>query len=453
MSSDETPNGDTMGNEQKDEEMKSNAAAEDGKEDAEQKDEKDGGGDKEGEEEEEEEESSSDEELPLGSVEAPVQIMTGKRDRKKVERLVMKETPKTPEKKFVVPVGKGVQIGDIPIVAHFLEKTKSQDLKPLHKFLFGKMVRDPRENKRNIRQFSGFEFSKEDPDYTKREALLVKFTMEGIKEICTILDVEKKGNKDVIMERIMEFCLNPQPSGRKLPRKVSSLQVYFIERRRRNAPSRSFYTFSIIVWILGKKKSKSKGTKKKKTKAKKQKGEGKKGGGDASTETEEDGDTTMDDGTEGDAEGEDGDTSMTEGESKPKKKKKTPKTTTPKPKKDSAKTKTKSPKKIAVKTPSKQTKKSSPVKSPKKAPQKTPQKRNHDVVDDDSSDEEPLMKKIKAPPSDKQIKETVKEILEGANLEEVTMKMVCRKVYDIYPQHPLQHKKDFIKSTVREIIS
>ncbi|XP_030837776.1 protein DEK-like [Strongylocentrotus purpuratus] len=450
MSSDETPNGDTMGNEQKDEEMKSNAAAEDGKEDAEQKDEKDGDGDKEemksnaaaedgkedaeqkdekdkdgdkeGEEEEEEEESSSDEELPLGSVEAPVQIMTGKRDRKKVERLVMKETPKTPEKKFVVPVGKGVQIGDIPIVAHFLEKTKSQDLKPLHKFLFGKMVRDPRENKRNIRQFSGFEFSKEDPDYTKREALLVKFTMEGIKEICTILDVEKKGNKDVIMERIMEFCLNPQPSGRKLPEK-------------------------------GKKKSKSKGTKKKKTKAKKQKGEGKKGGGDASTETEEDGDTTMDDGTEGDAEGEDGDTSMTEGESKPKKKKKKPKTTTPKTQKESAKTKTKSPKKIAVKTPSKQTKKSSPVKSPKKAPQKTPQKRNHDVVDDDSSDEEPLMKKIKAPPSDKQIKETVKEILEGANLEEVTMKMVCRKVYDIYPQHPLQHKKDFIKSTVREIIS
>lgn len=415
---DETPNGDTMENEQKDEEMKSNAAAEDGKEDAEQKDEKDGDGDKEGEEEEEEEESSSDEELPLGSVEAPVQIMTGKRDRKKVERLVMKETPKTPEKKFVVPVGKGVQIGDIPIVAHFLEKTKSQDLKPLHKFLFGKMVRDPRENKRNIRQFSGFEFSKGDPDYTKREALLVKFTMEGIKEICTILDVEKKGNKDVIMERIMEFCLNPQPSGRKLPEK-------------------------------GKKKSKSKGTKKKKTKAKKQKGEGKKGGGDASTETEEDGDTTMDDGTEGDAEEEDGDTSMTEGESKPKKKKKKPKTTTPKPKKESAKTKTKSPKKIAVKTPSKQTKKSSPVKSPKK----TPQKRNHDVVDDDSSDEEPLMKKIKAPPSDKQIKETIKEILEGANLEEVTMKMVCRKVYDIYPQHPLQHKKDFIKSTVREIIS
>eukprot|EP00057_Strongylocentrotus_purpuratus_P023667 XP_011678141.1 PREDICTED: nucleoplasmin-like [Strongylocentrotus purpuratus] len=113
--------------------MKSNAAAEDGKEDAEQKDEKDKDGDKEGEEEEEEEESSSDEELPLGSVEAPVQIMTGKRDRKKVERLVMKETPKTPEKKFVVPVGKGVQIGDIPIVAHFLEngrRQKSQDLKP-----------------------------------------------------------------------------------------------------------------------------------------------------------------------------------------------------------------------------------------------------------------------------------------------------------------------------------
>ena len=51
----------------------------------------------------------------VGSVEAPVQIMTGKRDRKKVERLVMVETPKTPEKKFEIPVGKGKKLGDMPM--------------------------------------------------------------------------------------------------------------------------------------------------------------------------------------------------------------------------------------------------------------------------------------------------------------------------------------------------
>ncbi|XP_041484240.1 protein DEK-like [Lytechinus variegatus] len=409
MSSDEKANGVTMANEQKDEEMKTNTAEEDEKKDAQdQKDEQDVEGDK---EEEDEEESSSEEELPLGSVEAPVQIMTGKRDRKKVERLVMKETPKTPEKQFVVPVGKGVKLADIPIVHHFIEKTKAQDLKPLHKFLFGRFVRDHRETKKNIRLFSGFDFTKEDNEYAKREAILCKFTMEGIKELCTILDVEKKGLKDVIMERLMDFCMNPQPSGRPVPQKG--------------------------------KRGKPKGTKK--TKSKKPKGKGKKGGGDASTGAEEDGDTTIDDGTEGDAEGDGGDTSMTEGESKPKKKK--PKT--PKPKKAEAKPKSPKKKKNATKTPSKQTKKSSPVKSPKK----TPKKRKHEDVGGNSSDDEPLMKKANAPPTDKQIKETVKTILEGANLEEVTMKMVCRKVYDTYPQHPLQHKKDFIKSTVREIIS
>nr|CAD7411583.1 unnamed protein product [Timema poppensis] len=66
-----------------------------------------------------------------------------------------------------------------------------------------------------------------------------------------------------------------------------------------------------------------------------------------------------------------------------------------------------------------------------------------------SSEDEPLSKKSKTPPTDEEIKSYVKEILEGANLEEITMKTVCKQVYSNYPDFDLAHKKDFIKTTVK----
>lgn len=45
----------------------------------------------------------------------------------------------------------------------------------------------------------------------------------------------------------------------------------------------------------------------------------------------------------------------------------------------------------------------------------------------------------------------MKEILEGANLEEITMKTVCKQVYAHYPDFDLAHKKDFIKTTVKSV--
>lgn len=52
---------------------------------------------------------------------------------------------------------------------------------------------------------------------------------------------------------------------------------------------------------------------------------------------------------------------------------------------------------------------------------------------------------------DEDIKSYVKKILEGANLEEITMKTVCKQVYENYPDHDLAHKKDLIKDTVKSV--
>lgn len=47
---------------------------------------------------------------------------------------------------------------------------------------------------------------------------------------------------------------------------------------------------------------------------------------------------------------------------------------------------------------------------------------------DDDDDDEPLIKMIKKPPSNEQLKSAVKDLLKDANLEEVTMKQICQQV-------------------------
>ena len=47
----------------------------------------------------------------------------------------------------------------------------------------------------------------------------------------------------------------------------------------------------------------------------------------------------------------------------------------------------------------------------------------------ESSDDEPLIKKTKkSPPTDDDIVDLVKDLLDGADLEKITMKSVCKQV-------------------------
>lgn len=50
------------------------------------------------------------------------------------------------------------------------------------------------------------------------------------------------------------------------------------------------------------------------------------------------------------------------------------------------------------------------------------------AADDSSDDDEPLIKMVKKAPSEEQLKETVRHLLEDANLEEMTMKQICQRV-------------------------
>ncbi|XP_024859343.1 protein DEK-like [Kryptolebias marmoratus] len=60
---------------------------------------------------------------------------------------------------------------------------------------------------------------------------------------------------------------------------------------------------------------------------------------------------------------------------------------------------------------------------------------------------------IKKAPSDDQLKDTVQGLLKEADLEEMTMKQICQRVFDTYPEHDLSVRKDFIKQTVKSVSS
>ncbi|RXN13561.1 DEK-like protein [Labeo rohita] len=70
-----------------------------------------------------------------------------------------------------------------------------------------------------------------------------------------------------------------------------------------------------------------------------------------------------------------------------------------------------------------------------------------------SDDDQPLIKMIKKPPTEEQLKEAIKDLLKDANLEEVTMKQITRQVYDKYPDFDLTSRKEFIRETVKGLIS
>lgn len=117
--------------------------------------------------------------------------------------------------------------------------------------------------------------------------------------------------------------------------------------------------------------------------------------------------------------------------------------------------------------------KSTPQKNSKGRPKRAAppaKKKKKDESDEDeqsdepeeSEDDEPLKKPpkkgasspasdSKGGPTDDDIKTLLKDILADANLEEITMKTVCKKVYAHYPGHDLTKKKDFIKQTVKSV--
>ncbi|XP_074636540.1 protein DEK-like [Acropora palmata] len=389
----------------------------------------------------EDEESSDDEEYP-GLYDKPV-VIEGKRERKTPVFLASQTAPQTMTiPKSLTFEGKGESLGTMERTNYELGRSTAIELKPLHKLLFGRDGRAP-EIKKNIRKFNGFAFEKDSKEYEAKKFNVERFTNDGLKRLCEIFDLEKKGKRNDLQEKVMDFLMSPKSSGRPAPQPKAKKS----EQKKR-------------------KRSSNKDAPKSKKSAK----------------TSE----TIESGEEGDEDDDDEEDSEEEQQQEeeiktPAKKKKkteaTPKKTemTPKKKESSPKkgkeaktVKEKSKEKGKSKEKAKAKKTDEKSKTPKKkepvtvkitplkklSSKKTPKKDKPAPAEEDSSDEEPLAKKTrKEPPTNSDLENIVKDLLDGADLEKVTMKSVCKQVYDMFPDHDLTSRKDFIKETVRKVIA
>ncbi|KAM3614509.1 uncharacterized protein V6R79_015596 [Siganus canaliculatus] len=416
------------------------------------------------------------------------EILEGKRTKKTVERLDF-QAPKQKEK-LKIGDGTGDKLGDIPRTGHQITKMKPADLKPLHAIVFdrpGKMATI----KKNLRLFNGFAFDADSEQFTKKRDKLLKnsnFTNSKLKVVCGVLDLEKKGTHSDLVDRILTFLVAPKNSGKRLPVKKKKKSKKKLsgddsdgKTKKKSKPKPRSSSSSSSSPKKSKTGSKSKAIVMDSSSDEEEEEEEEKAGASAEAEgsdaedkpsEKEDDRSDRSEDSADEEEEEDEDEEEEEEEESPKSK--------------SSKGKSSSPKKpAAVKRPRTPAKKTAPPKKrarkeesdesagdseeeqkPRKKkppPAKTAAKtkkadsssnsKNNNTAEDSSDDDEPLIKMIKKAPTDEQLKETLRGLLKEANLEEMTMKQICQRVYDIYPDHDLTGRKDFIKQTVKALIT
>lgn len=107
----------------------------------------------------------------------------------------------------------GLELGEIPRIDASISRFKNDDLKMLHKLLYKSPIKTPL-LKKNIRKFSGFSFKKSSDEYQKKLTSISSFELKQLRVVCEMLDLEKKGSRDELSERILEFLLEPKDSGK-----------------------------------------------------------------------------------------------------------------------------------------------------------------------------------------------------------------------------------------------
>nr|XP_022913103.1 protein DEK [Onthophagus taurus] len=394
-----------------------------------------------GEEEEDDDASIESEKKDKKNAKKPTESTKSERKRggKKDEDTSSNDTKET---KIETPEGPGTPLGEIPRVDASISRFKNDDLKLLHQLIYdlpGKAT----VLKKNIKKFNGFALAKGSDEYNKKIANVQTFEVKQLKSICEMLDMEKKGSKDEIAQRIVEFLNHPKDTGKidggGRPKRTAAVRA-----------NNRGYSSHDDSYSSDEKPSRGRRDKGKRSNLK----------DESSNESDED--FQPSDASEekakpkqrrqsarrrqqseelSDAEE---DSLGSSEESNPEEKVKKRKVANNRGKGNVGRGRGRKPAQNNT-TP-----------GPKKRPGRGRGKKVSSESDDgDSSENEPLIKKAKNqdPPTDEEIKTYVKGILEGANLEEITMKTVCKQVYAHYPNFDLTHKKDYIKTTVKSLIS
>uniref|UniRef100_A0A3B3U2F0 DEK-C domain-containing protein n=1 Tax=Poecilia latipinna TaxID=48699 RepID=A0A3B3U2F0_9TELE len=212
--------------------------------------------------------------------------------------------------------------------------------------------------KKNLRLFNGFPFAADSQEFTRKRDKMLRWVPQLLKLVCSILDLEKKGTHQDLIDRILVFLIAPKNSG-KVIRSPSKPRASGTKKSKPGSKSKAIVMDS---------------------------------------SSDEDDDEKVEASVE--AGGSDGEEKRSEQE------------------------------------------------------EEEEEQTDQSESDEDSSDEdEPLIRMVKKAPTDEQLRKTVESLLKEADLEEMTMKQICLKVFDTYPEHDLSSRKDFIKQTVKTVIS
>ncbi|KAI3659516.1 hypothetical protein MP638_003336 [Amoeboaphelidium occidentale] len=137
------------------------------------------------------------------------------RKRKQTERFDIDSFAQssTVSKELVVPEGKGTKLGSIEYINDQLTKRKGMDdtLRSLHRIVYHGAPVNKTKVKANLRLFNGFQESQL-KDAAFLEGIKEKFgkwLMAGLKEVCEIFGLEKSGDKDKVIDRIVGFLTAP----------------------------------------------------------------------------------------------------------------------------------------------------------------------------------------------------------------------------------------------------
>ncbi|XP_077432035.1 protein DEK-like isoform X2 [Vanacampus margaritifer] len=370
-------------------------------------------------------------------------VVAGKRAKKSVERLDM-QAPKHKEK-LQIARGSGDKLGDIPRINFQIGKLKPDELKPLHVILFerpGKMA----SVKKNLRLFNGFPFAAGSERYLKKRDKLVKnahFTNTKLKHVCGVLDLEKKGTQAELVDRIMTFLLEPKNSG-KLPmkKKKRSKKKVSADSAAKNQTSKSA-TKTRRVSSSSSSPKKSKAASKSKAIVM----------DSSSDDNEEEDEVPDEDDAEDASDAEDksshkADDDEEVAQSASKKRSRTTGKKTSSPRK-----RVKRELSDDVDSDSDEAKKKKRKKKPAAKTKKADSSSKNTNTDDTSDEDKPLIRMVNRAPSDNQLTKTVRALLKDADLAQMTMKQICQRVFDAYPDHDLSGRKDFIKHSVKSIIA
>uniref|UniRef100_A0A3P9KI39 DEK proto-oncogene n=1 Tax=Oryzias latipes TaxID=8090 RepID=A0A3P9KI39_ORYLA len=359
-------------------------------------------------------------------------VLQGKRAKKTVERLDL-QAPKQKEK-LKIGDGTGDKLGDIPRTAHQISRMKPADLKPLHSILYDRPGKVST-MKRNLRLFNGFPFQADSEQFhRKRDKLLKSSNLSNskLKVVCTVLDLEKKGTHADLIHRILSFLLAPKNSGKRLPvkkRRRSKKKLTSEDSKKKSRP-RERSSCSPKKSRTG---SKSKAIVMDSSSDDEDEDEDDKTGASA-TAAESDGEKPADEEEQPSERSDDEEQSS---------------------RSDSDRTKKKTAKCQETPTKKRRVKKrsSEELEQPRKKRAAPPPSaaKIQNASDTDSEDDLPLIKMVKTSLSDAELKETLQTLLRDADLEEMTMKKICQKVFDMFPEHDLSRRKDFIKQTVKDV--